>query len=250
MTTIPGAPAGRGRYRCPQCRREFTAPASGAPTCRSCGAVALTLCRRCRRPRAWASRRLQWCAACIDFVQFQGSGSITSTPTGRLSDRPSRARRLSSGQDGIPPARDPDGLLPILPAAPKPPRTSKYAKQMRTRPTRAEARLGQLLRSLLPRTGQVQQQWTFGGEGKRYILDFFIPEVRLGIEVDGPSHAQAHQRKVDAAKAAAAMDLDITLMRITNEECLRLSDAELTDWLRTAWREASQRRRGGRESRS
>ena len=67
-------------------------------------------------------------------------------------------------------------------------RAQVYADYQRENPTEAEARLEMILRRMYPGTGRLQLQWIFGKPSAPYILDFFIPEVRLGIEVDGPIH--------------------------------------------------------------
>lgn len=117
---------------------------------------------------------------------------------------------------------------------------------MRSQPTPAEDRLARLLRTLLPNPGSVEQQWAFGvGPDRRYILDFYIPEVRLGLEVDGAQHQTRVQRQRDKEKESAALEAGITIRRISNRRCLKASDEELTEWLRGLWREASRARRKG-----
>ncbi len=109
---------------------------------------------------------------------------------------------------------------------------------MRRAPTPAEARLNGLIQRLLP--SEFEVQWVFGEGDKRFILDFFIPKVRLGIEVDGAQHLEEKQRKIDKAKESAAKSKEITTVRITNDRCMEASDAQLTEWLREAWRRSAQ----------
>ena len=109
---------------------------------------------------------------------------------------------------------------------------------MRRRPTFAEDKLGRLLRDALPKRVQVQAQWQFGCGRKNFILDFYIREVRLGIEVDGPQHQSAQGRKSDKVKEACLRERGIFLARISNDQVINSSDGDLVEWLRRTWRQA------------
>lgn len=52
-------------------------------------------------------------------------------------------------------------------------------------PTRSESRLLRHLRRLLPGETILSQWWL---EECDYLVDFFVPEMRLVVEVDGDSH--------------------------------------------------------------
>lgn len=238
----------KGSFQCPTCGRRFIAPTTPHPRCRTCRNEAHTICRRCNHVRPWASTKLQYCQPCIDFVTFHKSGGISETPTGRLSDRPSRARRLNNPTGPAP--ESPQPSIPLLPPPPKRSRTSKFAKRMRRRPTTAEKRLGELLTELLPKDGQVQNQWQFACGKKNYILDFYIREVRLGIEVDGAHHKNPDTAHADKAKEECLRERGIHLERITNTQVLKSSDKDLTEWLRNAWREASRHMRASQQGSS
>jgi very-short-patch-repair endonuclease len=110
---------------------------------------------------------------------------------------------------------------------------------MRKDPTPAEARMETLLLRLLPGRGQVERQFAFGAGSKRYILDFYLPEIGLGIEVDGAHHGTPEQKKIDKAKEQVARDRGILICRIANKKCLASSETELTEWVRQAWRRAA-----------
>ena len=84
----------KGKFGCPKCGRQFVAPTEPEPVCLRCRVVAMTICRRCDHPRPWVSAKRQYCKPCMDFLKFRQSGGLSATPTGRLSDRPSRARRV------------------------------------------------------------------------------------------------------------------------------------------------------------
>jgi very-short-patch-repair endonuclease len=61
------------------------------------------------------------------------------------------------------------------------------AQERRDRPTRAERALAALLNEVNGHAleGRFEREWVCGG---RWIVDFYFPEVRLAIEVDGGYH--------------------------------------------------------------
>ena len=99
-------------------------------------------------------------------------------------------------------------------------RAQIYADDQHDNPIEAEARLEMILKRTYLGTGRVQVQWIFGKPSAPYILDFFIPEVRLGIEVDGPIHNKPEVKANDEKKAWMARSIGITVRRITNETVL------------------------------
>src|SRR5437588_7901400 len=72
----------------------------------------------------------------------------------------------------------------------------RHAKRMRIRPTAAERELCSILGSLKGGVlkGRFTKQHVVSG---RWIVDFFFPEIRLAIEVDGAIHCTAEQRARD-----------------------------------------------------
>ena len=236
--TAPDSEQPKAQYKCPTCGRKFVTKVEPDVKCRKCKVPALTICRRCKHARPWAFPTLQICKPCGDFLNFRASGGLTDTPTGRLSDRISRAQHWtgkSSPSSPIPYKRS------RFTDAENHPRVTAFAHDMRGAPTPAEARLNGLIQRLLP--SEFEVQWVFGDGDKRFILDFFIPKVRLGIEVDGAQHLEDKQRIIDKAKETAAKSKEITIVRITNDRCMEASDAQLTEWLREAWRRSAQAQR-------
>lgn len=115
--------------------------------------------------------------------------------------------------------------------------TQGFAKQRRRFPTSAEAELDRILTGLNGGVlrGRFIREWAFDG---KWILDFFFQGVRLGIEVDGSSHKLPAQMILDRMKELACVNLDITLIRITNREVFGNRDA-LINRLRNGWKRAS-----------
>ena len=93
----------------------------------------------------------------------------------------------------------------------------RYADENRKNPTRAErhfeAYLLQVNNGGLK--GRFVTQYYFS---RRWILDFFFPENRLGIEIDGSIHRTYKQQIKDDDKAYDCKLHDITLLRLTNQE--------------------------------
>ncbi|MCI0330616.1 MAG: endonuclease domain-containing protein [candidate division Zixibacteria bacterium] len=51
-----------------------------------------------------------------------------------------------------------------------------------------------------------------------YVLDFFCPDAKLAIEVDGDSHFQEDAAEYDGKRQAAIEKLGIHFLRFTNQE--------------------------------
>lgn len=65
--------------------------------------------------------------------------------------------------------------------------------------------------------GKFETEWAICG---RWILDFYFPEYRLAVEIDGRYHDEPNQKERDLAKAADCEKLEITLLRLTNDEVI------------------------------
>jgi very-short-patch-repair endonuclease len=129
-------------------------------------------------------------------------------------------------------------------AAPDPEALELAATARREHPTRAERALERLLNESNggALAGRFRRECVCG----RWIVDFYFPEVRLAIEVDGGYHRSTFQLGWDFFKAADLAAAGITLLRLTNQEVL--GDRErLIAKLRQAWRLARvNHRRAGR----
>ena len=51
---------------------------------------------------------------------------------------------------------------------------------------------------------------------ERYILDFYIPQAKLGIEVDGSQHNAPEHAQADAERDARLATLGIKVLRVRN----------------------------------
>ena len=101
-----------------------------------------------------------------------------------------------------------------------PPRLRALARAMRGRQSDAETKIWWLVRN---RNLDVKfrRQHPLG----RYVLDFYCPELRLAIEVDGRQHLEADGLAGDAARTEALSQQGIRVVRFTNHEVLMEFDA-------------------------
>ncbi len=91
----------------------------------------------------------------------------------------------------------------------------EHAREMRKSPTNAEKYLWHHLRS--DQLGiRFRKQHPIGG----YILDFYCPKAKLGIEVDGPIHDDPMRQEADDRRTDKLSDEGIFILRFKNEEVL------------------------------
>jgi very-short-patch-repair endonuclease len=105
--------------------------------------------------------------------------------------------------------------------------------------TAAEARFERILSELNGGVlaGRFKCQHAISG---KWIVDFFFPEIRLAVEIDGSVHELEFQQERDAIKDADCVRFDITLIRITNAEVFG-PRADLISLLRRGWAKAKAR---------
>jgi very-short-patch-repair endonuclease len=100
------------------------------------------------------------------------------------------------------------------------------AVEMRNNPTRAEAVMWDILRKEVyqnfPSHIFYRQSVKYG-----YILDFYCPTLRLGIEVDGSMHNQ--QKDYDYHRDNALARHDIQIFRFGNDDVLYNTNVVATD---------------------
>lgn len=81
---------------------------------------------------------------------------------------------------------------------------------MRRAPTPTEATLWEYLRRRQISGVKFRRQHIIAG----WIVDFYCPQLRLAIEVDGPVHDSAE----DAARDETLFELGIQVLRVTNDD--------------------------------
>lgn len=62
-----------------------------------------------------------------------------------------------------------------------------------------------------------------------YILDFYCPDARLAIELDGGGHTEADQKDYDKQRTNYLRDKDIKVIRFWNNDVLKNTEAVLEE---------------------
>lgn len=101
----------------------------------------------------------------------------------------------------------------------------RYARELRRNMTPFEKRLWQHLRKGRVEEYRFLRQYVVSFEERTggawfFILDFYCPEVRLGIELDGKHHR--FQQEYDNWRDALIRSKNIRILRFENSELLNL----------------------------
>lgn len=114
--------------------------------------------------------------------------------------------------------------------------TQRIADSRRSGGTRAENELEHILLNVGGGKfrDRFQREWAYGG---RWIVDFYFPEVRLGVEVDGGYHNHIAQQHRDKERESTLAKSGITIIRFTNDEVFGDRQSLLLKLL-SGWRKA------------
>jgi very-short-patch-repair endonuclease len=93
----------------------------------------------------------------------------------------------------------------------------EHARSMRRSPTRAEDRVWNWLRSRRFAGLKWRRQHPFG----RFILDFYCPELKLAIELDGLQHQDVVISEMDGERELELRRSGIETIRIPNQLLIR-----------------------------
>ena len=94
-----------------------------------------------------------------------------------------------------------------------PPRTRAFARQLRSGMSRPEVVLWQAIRSRKVNGLRFRRQHPLGP----YVLDFYCPEFRLCVEVDGASHSLGDHPLRDDIRDARLAAQGIRTLRLSAE---------------------------------
>jgi very-short-patch-repair endonuclease len=92
--------------------------------------------------------------------------------------------------------------------------TNGRRKELRNRMTPSEKKLWGYLRGSQFKGLKFRRQHSIGD----YIVDFYCPELRLVIEIDGDSHFVAGARKYDERRENFIKSFKISCLRFTNQD--------------------------------
>ncbi|OGY36119.1 MAG: hypothetical protein A3E36_00860 [Candidatus Andersenbacteria bacterium RIFCSPHIGHO2_12_FULL_45_11b] len=96
---------------------------------------------------------------------------------------------------------------------------------LRKRMTAPELVFWTAIRSRKLKGYKFRRQYSTG----RYIIDFYCPKVRLGVEIDGDSHFTNNQKQYDALRQEYINALGIKILRYTNDEIMKNLNGVLED---------------------
>ncbi|MEW5930528.1 MAG: endonuclease domain-containing protein [Gemmatimonadota bacterium] len=94
------------------------------------------------------------------------------------------------------------------------PELFQAARELRSGMTRAESLLWERLRQRRLSGLRFRRQHAVG----RVVLDFYCPEHKLAVEVDGGIHDEPVQAEKDAERTRFLAGLGIYVLRVRNEE--------------------------------
>ena len=100
------------------------------------------------------------------------------------------------------------------------PATLSRARELRKEATEVEQMLWALLRKR-PGGYKFRRQHPIG----KYIVDFYVAEVRLAIEIDGEVHSSIEVQENDQWREGVISTNDIAFVRFTNQEVLENTQA-------------------------
>ena len=98
-----------------------------------------------------------------------------------------------------------------------------HARANRRRPTDAETRLWSRLRDRRLAGWKFRRQYPIGN----FVLDFYCPDVRLAVELDGGGHATEASAAYDAARSEWLSANGIQVLRFWNDQALQQTDTVL-----------------------
>ena len=104
----------------------------------------------------------------------------------------------------------------------------KAAREMRHPQTPAEATLWQALRNR-----NLRYKFRRQHPIDRFVVDFYCAQVKLCIEVDGPSHLDPGQNEYDAARTAFLEENGYKVIRFNNDDVRYDLDAVIDIIIRT-----------------
>ena len=90
-------------------------------------------------------------------------------------------------------------------------------RRLRKDATDAERKLWGILRNRQINGLKFLRQYSVG----QYVLDFYCPEQRLAIEIDGSQHADTHGQQRDIKRDGYLKELNIRVIRFWNTDVLQ-----------------------------
>jgi len=107
----------------------------------------------------------------------------------------------------------------------------KFSKELKEKATRWELIVKQFLEEL---GYDFTFQYYTVAVDKLFILDFYFPEYKLGLEIDGKStHGSKEQIKADNERTKKLKKLGISIIRLWNSQVDRFTKDQINDIIQT-----------------
>ncbi len=90
-------------------------------------------------------------------------------------------------------------------------------RELRRNQTSAEKELWKFLRNRKLNNKKFYRQYSIGN----FILDFYCPSVKLGIELDGSQHQEKEIFEYDLERTAILKEQDIVIFRFWNSQVFK-----------------------------
>lgn len=98
-------------------------------------------------------------------------------------------------------------------------------QQLRNQMPKPELVIWKLLRGRQLKGFKFRRQFSIG----RYVLDFYCPKLKLGIEIDGESHYTTEGKANDIIRQEVIENFDVTLLRFTNTDVMENSEGVILE---------------------
>ncbi|MCH7760554.1 endonuclease domain-containing protein [candidate division TA06 bacterium] len=95
-------------------------------------------------------------------------------------------------------------------------RNIEKSRKLRKNQTDAERKMWSILRNRQLHGVKFRRQFSIG----RFILDFYSPEYKLGIEADGGGHYKDEERVRDELRTRELSELGVEILRFTDLDIL------------------------------
>ncbi|MCH2188666.1 endonuclease domain-containing protein [Candidatus Gracilibacteria bacterium] len=102
---------------------------------------------------------------------------------------------------------------------------TQLRRSLRNNQTKPEQYLWEKLKNKQFHGIKFRRQYSLG----RYILDFYAPEYKIGVEIDGENHFEKHQKEYDDIRTEFLASAGIKIIRYTNNEVMNNREGMLYD---------------------
>jgi very-short-patch-repair endonuclease len=96
-------------------------------------------------------------------------------------------------------------------------RNIERSRQLRKNQTDAERKMWSILRNRQLNGVKFRRQFSIG----RFIVDFYSPEFKLGIEADGGGHYKDEERVQDERRTSELSELGVEILRFSDLDILK-----------------------------